>query len=71
MGGTSKPNNNLMINSTEFGYEMRSATELADNDVKVFEEIKMVQEEDDIKEEEEDSVLLEADGTGKVSQVSN
>ena len=47
------------------GYDQRSVTELADNDVKVFEEIKMIQEE-----EEKVSSSDIVDGTGKASLAS-
>ena len=48
------------------GYDQRSVTELADNDVKVFEEIKMIQEEEEEKVSSSDIV----DGTGKASLAS-
>ena len=46
------------------GAELHSTTELADNDVKVFEEIRMIQEEEDKCGSEFDA------GTGKASHVS-
>lgn len=54
----------MMMASSEYGgFDIYSATELADNDVKVFEEIRAVQEEED---KEDDSVIVE-EGTGKAS----
>jgi len=47
--------------------DQRSTTELADNDVKVFEEIRMIQEEEESVKEHIHEIT---EGTGKASHLS-